>query len=444
MRYTFIHSQSKPIFVSASSPERRRAPLLQCRRQSRPNSELQFRKLFRRCGIEEFSVMGAVSAPLRSSLLPSPLLPLRAKSSLHPNLIHHHLALRFSRVSLAINCVTQRENGSRDGKTPAPARISRPILDINEKGEIYIKDVGGVPAAGEVDSKRKAKTEPASRISVGVKKSGAVPKYSKAARRFYNETYRAECERLSKVLAAAGVASRRGSEDIIFAGRVKVNGKVCTVPQTPVNPLKDTIFLDGRSLPKKPPPKFYFALNKPKGYICSSAKDAPKPALSLLEDYWKIWDKKNPGVSRPRLFTVGRLDVATSGLLLITNDGDFAQRVSHPSSGLTKEYIATVTERVTKRQLQLIAGGTKVQDVHCVPTEVELLPPEPGDARNRIRIVVCEGRNREVRELVANAGLEVLALKRVRIGGLSLSRKLSPGKFEVLTETQVNTVLNLQ
>ncbi|KAG0561307.1 hypothetical protein KC19_9G053800 [Ceratodon purpureus] len=381
--------------------------------------------------------MGGLATPLRCAHASSLLFATK------PSLIQPRLASRFARLSLAINCVAQPESGASEGKRIVPSRVARPVLDINDKGEIYMKDVGGVASVEEGEVKRRAKPD-STRISVGVKKSSAVPRYSKAARRFYNETYRAESERLSKVLAAAGVASRRSSEEIIFAGRVKVNGKVCTVPQTPVNPLKDIIFLDGRSLPKKAPPKFYFALHKPKGYICSSAKDAPKPVLSLLEEYWKIWDKKNPGGVRPRLFTVGRLDVATSGLLLITNDGDFAQRVSHPSSGLTKEYIATVAERVTKRQLQLIAAGTKVQDVHVVPTEVEPLPVEAGDARQRIRIVVCEGRNREVRELVANAGLEVLGLKRVRIGGLTLSRKLGPGKYEALTEIQVNTVLNLQ
>jgi len=106
--------------------------------------------------------------------------------------------------------------------------------------------------------------------------------------------------------------------------------------------------------------------------------------------------------------------------------------------------VATVAEKVTKRQLQLVADGTMVQGVLCVPTEVELLANEPGDSRYRIRIVVAEGRNREVRELVANAGLEMLGLKRVRVGGLSLSRKLGPGKFEVLTEAQVNKVLEAQ
>ncbi|CAM6119480.1 unnamed protein product [Calypogeia fissa] len=267
------------------------------------------------------------------------------------------------------------------------------------------------------------------------------PLYSKAARRFYNERFREEPQRLSKVLAAAGVASRRGCEEVIFDGRVSVNGDVCKVPQTPVDPVKDIIYVDGRSLPKKMAPKLYFALNKPKGYICSVGEEGTKPVLSFFDDYLKVWAQRNPGLAKPRMFTVGRLDVATSGLLLVTNDGDFAQKVSHPSAGLTKEYVATVNERVTRRQLQTIANGTMVQGVKCVPKEVEILDVESGEERQRLRIVVGEGRNHEVRVLVENSGLQVLALKRTRIGGLRLSRRLGIGKFETLSSSQIAEVL---
>lgn len=156
--------------------------------------------------------------------------------------------------------------------------------------------------------------------------------------RFYNDNFR-ETERLSKVLAAAGVASRRACEELIFTGRVTLNGAVCLVPQTPVDQARDSIYVDGRSLPKKLPPKLYFVVNKPKGYICSSGTTAEggKTAISIVDEYMSVWRKRNAGVPPPRLFTVGRLDVATTGLLLITNDGAFAQRVAHPSSGLTKE-----------------------------------------------------------------------------------------------------------
>ncbi|KAG0450796.1 hypothetical protein HPP92_026744 [Vanilla planifolia] len=185
------------------------------------------------------------------------------------------------------------------------------------------------------------------------------PKYSKAARRFYNQNFR-EPQRLSKVLAAAGASS-----------------------------------------------KFYFALNKPKGYICSNGEES-KSVVSLIDDYWK--SKANHGIPRPRLFTVG-LDVATTGLIIVTNDGDFAQRISHPSSNFTKEYIANIEGVVHRRHLISISEGTEVDGVHCVPDSVELLSAQADAPRPRLRIVVHEGRNHEVRELIKNSGLQTWQIR---------------------------------
>ncbi|KAL2904755.1 putative ribosomal large subunit pseudouridine synthase SVR1 chloroplastic [Bienertia sinuspersici] len=184
------------------------------------------------------------------------------------------------------------------------------------------------------------------------------------------------------------MASRRSSEELIFQGQVTVNGNVCDKPQTRVDPAKDTIYVKGNRLPKRLPPKVYLALNKPKGYICSSGEKEFKSILCLCDDFLKSWDKNNPGQPKPRLFSVGRLDVATTGLIVLTNDGDFAQRVSHPSSNLTKEYIATVNGEVHKRHLVAIKRGTTIDDVHCTPEYVELLPRQPAISRPRLRIVV--------------------------------------------------------
>ncbi|PHT65012.1 hypothetical protein T459_29437 [Capsicum annuum] len=246
------------------------------------------------------------------------------------------------------------------------------------------------------------------------------PKHSKAARRFYNENLRDPPQRLSKVLAAAGVASRRSSEELIFQGRVTVNGSVCKTPQTKVDPARDVIYVNGNRLPKKLPSKIYLALNKPKGYICSSGEKETKSVMSLFDDFIKSWDKRHPGEPKPRLFTVGRLDVATTGLIIVTNDGEFAHQISHPSSNLSKEYIATIDGEVHKQHLIAISEGTVIEDVHCTPDSVELLPRQPDLPRPRLRIVVHEGRNHEVRELVKNAGLQLRALKRIRIGGFRL------------------------
>ncbi|KAK4279636.1 hypothetical protein QN277_011382 [Acacia crassicarpa] len=270
-------------------------------------------------------------------------------------------------------------------------------------------------------------------------KSTVEPKHSKAARRFYNENFRDSGMRLSKVLAAAGVASRRNSEELIFEGKVTVNGSVCNTPQTKVDPAKDVIYVNGNRLPKKQPPKMYFALNKPKGYICSSGEES-KSVISLFDDYLKNWSKRNPGVPRPRLFTVGRLDVATTGLIIVTNDGDFAQRLSHPSSNLSKEYIATIDGAIHKRHLTTISEGTTIEGLHCVPDVVELLPRQPDAPRARLRIVVHDGRKHEVRELVKSAGLEVHSLKRVRIGGFKLPSDLGIGKHIELKPTDLKAL----
>ncbi|KAF2937325.1 putative ribosomal large subunit pseudouridine synthase SVR1, chloroplastic [Oryza sativa Japonica Group] len=267
----------------------------------------------------------------------------------------------------------------------------------------------------------------------------APPKFSKAARRFYNENIKEhEPQRLAKVLAAAGVASRRTCEELIFQGKVTVNGSVCTAPQTKVDISKDSIYVNGNRISKKLPPKLYFAVNKPKGYICSCGE--PKSIISLFDDYLKGWNKIQPGVPKPRLFTVGRLDVATSGLIIITNDGEFAQKLSHPSSNIMKEYVVTIDGPVHRNHLIAISEGTKIDGVKCIPDLVEPLDVQSNTKRTRIRIAVHEGRNHEVRELVQNAGLEVYALKRVRIGRFRLPPDLRIGKFVELKQTDLKSL----
>ncbi|KAM3230519.1 hypothetical protein ACQJBY_060975 [Aegilops geniculata] len=295
-------------------------------------------------------------------------------------------------------------------------------------------DVLQAVAAAEAEAKRAAKRgqrqgpaadAPVASVRVKEKKAAptAPPKFSKAARRFYNENIKEhEPQRLAKVLAAAGVASRRTSEELIFQGKVTVNGSVCTAPQTKVDISKDSIYVNGNRISKKLPPKLYFAVNKPKGYICSSGEE--KSVISLLNDYLKGWNKLQPGVPKPRLFTVGRLDVATTGLIIVTNDGEFAQKVSHPSSNITKEYVVTIDGAVHKKHLVAISGGTVIDGVKVVPDLVEPLDAQADTKRTRLKIVVHEGRNHEVRELVQNAGLKVYALKRVRIGRFRLPSDL--------------------
>jgi 23S rRNA pseudouridine2605 synthase len=223
-------------------------------------------------------------------------------------------------------------------------------------------------------------------------------------------------QRLSKVMAAAGVASRRACEELIFAGHVQVNGKKADLPQTMVDPEEDTIKVKGKTI-KKVPKKVYYALHKPVGYTCTNSPQVKKRAVDLIE-------------TDLRLFTIGRLDKETSGIILLTNDGHFAHRVMHPSGGVKKEYIAKVNREITDEHLKRLSRGCHVEGVLVRPVGVKKV------RRATIRIVVQEGRHHEVRELLKAVGLVTIELKRVRIGGLSLG-KLPSGSWKLLEPSEV-------
>ncbi|KAG2427628.1 hypothetical protein HXX76_012279 [Chlamydomonas incerta] len=307
--------------------------------------------------------------------------------------------------------------------------------------------------------------------------------------------------RLAKVLAACGVASRRACEVLIGEGRVRVNGRLVQEQGTTVDPARDKVEVfrspeaavtqttDGAAAAAgpaaaaaaaakgaaaaaaKPGGKaaggavtsasaaglaghwavvpvrqfqdseslFYFAVNKPKGYICTNSDPdgRAKLAVDLLEPWLNTWKRNNKDKKRlpPRLFTVGRLDVASTGLLFITNDGVWANSVMHPSAGVTKEYVVGVEADASRQQLETLAAGTEVAGTFVSPLEVEVL----GDPR-RLRIVVAEGKKHEVRELVKAAGLNLLSLRRVRIGGFRLPRDLGLGGFKALTPADLAVV----
>ena len=227
-----------------------------------------------------------------------------------------------------------------------------------------------------------------------------------------------EEKRLSKVLAAAGVASRRECEEIIFMGRVKVNGTVVRVPQTPVTAEKDRITVDDQ-LVKTRQRKLYFLLNKPFGFLCTNAR--PKEKDHIVTDLFANYPE--------RLFTVGRLDKETTGLLLVTNDGHFANSVIHPSMNLEKEYLVKVCEEVTDRDLKALSKGAAVDGKWVRPTSVRKV------RRGTVKICVKEGRKHEIRLIVQRAKLEIRELKRIRIGGLVLGT-LPEGSFRLLSERE--------
>lgn len=224
-----------------------------------------------------------------------------------------------------------------------------------------------------------------------------------------------EKKRLSKALAAAGVASRRACEELIFGGHVKVNGEVVKIPQTLVDWDVDRIVVDEMPISSEQK-KVYYMLNKPTGYICTNTRPGRKKILLDLIP-----------VQSERLFTIGRLDKETEGLILITNDGHFANQVIHPSSNITKEYIVKTAHEITPDYLETLSQGARVDDKWVRPVSVHKV------RRGTFRIVVKEGRKHEVRIIAERAGLKVLELRRVRIGGLTLGT-LPLGEFRPLTE----------
>ena len=230
-------------------------------------------------------------------------------------------------------------------------------------------------------------------------------------------------KRLSKALAAAGVASRRACEELIFKGKVSVNGAVVNVPQTLVSWEEDDIRIDGLSL-KSEQEKVYFVLNKPKRYICSSARVGSK---KLVVDIFQNLPY--------RLFTVGRLDRDTTGLLLVTNDGHFANQVIHPSRGLTKEYLIKTNQEITHEHLASIAKGAFIEGGWVKPVSVTKM------RKGALKIVVREGKKREVRLLVQKVDLSIISLHRIRIGPLVLGN-IEIGDYRPLSAKEKEQLLN--
>lgn len=179
--------------------------------------------------------------------------------------------------------------------------------------------------------------------------------------------------RLSKILAQAGVASRRAAEELIFDGRVTVNGQIVIVPQTLVSAEDDLIAVDGKPISKRAVLR-YFALNKPKGYVCSRVSKNSPTIFDLF-----------PGVTE-RLFNVGRLDKDTEGLLIVTNDGHFAHKVIHPSSNIEKEYLAKTGQEITDTHLKTISEGTFVEGSFVKPVRVSKV------RRGTLKITLKEGK----------------------------------------------------
>jgi len=236
-------------------------------------------------------------------------------------------------------------------------------------------------------------------------------------------------ERLQKVLAAAGVASRRKCEEIIAAGRVTVNGKTVTELGLKIDPTKDEIAVDGKKIAKQQ--KVYLAFHKPKGVI-SSVKD-PAGRQTVL-DYMH-------GV-KERVYPVGRLDYDTEGLILLTNDGEFANLLMHPRYHVPKTYLVHTKGVPHGEVLDKLRSGVMLDDGMTAPAEVEYADVDPDKREAVIQITIYEGRNRQVRRMFEAVGAPVVRLRRIRFGSVLLGG-LPRGKWRRLTKEEVDELRNM-
>ncbi|HTR43748.1 MAG TPA: pseudouridine synthase [Pseudomonadales bacterium] len=226
---------------------------------------------------------------------------------------------------------------------------------------------------------------------------------------------------MQKFLAEAGVASRRAAEQIILAGRVSLNGDIVRLLGTKVDPVHDKVFVDGQ--PVRAKRKIYLALHKPVGCVCSRKdKLGRRTIYELLPKEWES------------VQTVGRLDFNSEGLIFLTNDGEFALRLTHPRYGVHKKYLATVEGTLEQQMLSKMVRG--------IFHDGEKLKAESARqvSRNVVELDLTEGKNREVRRLFESQGLTVERLQRTQIGKIKLG-ELKPGRWRTLTETEIETLL---
>ncbi len=232
-----------------------------------------------------------------------------------------------------------------------------------------------------------------------------------------------ESMRLQKYLAECAVASRRKSEELIKNGKVQVNGKIVTELVTKINPDTDIVEYNGKVI-KPETQKVYILLNKPIGYVTTTKDQFKRDSVTDLVKIGK------------RLVPVGRLDMYTSGALILTNDGDFVYKVTHPKYEIEKTYIATVKGIIKDEDVEKLRRGVKIEDYTSKPAKVKILKTDTEKNISRIEITIHEGKNREVRKMCETIGYKVMALHRSKIAGIGV-KDIPLGKWRYLTKTEV-------
>lgn len=234
-------------------------------------------------------------------------------------------------------------------------------------------------------------------------------------------------ERLQKYLANSGVASRRKCEELILQGKVEVNGKVVTELGIKVNPEKDIVKFNGKEV-KQTKKMVYILLNKPIGYVTTADDQFGRETVL---DLVKV---------KERIVPVGRLDMYTSGALILTNDGDFVYKVTHPKHEIEKTYTVTVKGIVQNSEVEQLRKGVKIDDYTTKPAKVKILKTDTEKDISRLEITIHEGKNRQVRKMCEAVNRKVLALHRSKIGGIGV-KDIELGKWRYLQENEIQKLV---
>lgn len=236
--------------------------------------------------------------------------------------------------------------------------------------------------------------------------------------------------RINKYIASAGIASRRKAENLVSEGRIKVNGQIIYDLGYQVNEDKDIVEYDGKKIDINSEKLVYILLNKPEGYITSSKDQfGRKDVMDLVTDI------------KERIYPVGRLDYETSGLLLMTNDGDLTYKITHPKHEITKTYIASVKGIPTSEELERFENGLEIEDYVTSKAKIRVLKTDVNKNYSVCRVSIHEGRNRQVRKMFNAINHPVMNLKRVALGKISVNN-VEVGKYRHLTDDEVNYLKN--
>lgn len=233
--------------------------------------------------------------------------------------------------------------------------------------------------------------------------------------------------RLQKYIAECGITSRRKAEELIINGKIKVNGKVVTELGTKINPSNDIVEYDNKII-KQEHKNVYILLNKPIGYVTTVKDQFGRPSVL---DLVKV---------KERIVPVGRLDFYTSGALILSNDGDFVYKITHPKHEIDKTYNATVKGIVTDDEIETLRKGVKIDHYITKPAKVKILKIDEEKNISRLEITIHEGKNRQVRKMCEAIGRRVIALHRSKIGNIGV-KDLELGKWRYLTDQEINKLL---